>query len=223
MESMKRTLLILTFVALLLVISFISAVTARGGVFVIAPMGEITENVELKVSDKVVGNVSAGNGLIDFSITSPSGIVLLCYNKTTFNAFSFAAEENGTYTMHLANTDRTENENATLNYVVHFEVVLQAKANVGFSVGTVHVIAPSPPPPDTDYPEWDNLYEKYLNFLGSSEILRIVRDYGRYLPLRNMVLVIGCIISIMGLIEIARQGQRKHVFHANVHRHADYR
>lgn len=102
---------------------------ARGGVFVIGPMQEATETVELVVSESssanVCGNVSVINGFIDFYVTSPSGNIILCYNKTSFNCFNFSAVENGTYIMHLVNTWSENDVTATLDYGVNFEIVLQ--------------------------------------------------------------------------------------------------
>jgi len=115
---------------LIFLISFsIPYASARGGVFVIDPMQEATETVELTVSDNtsadVHGNVSVINGFVDFYVTSPSGIIILCYNKTSFSRFNFSATENGTYALHFANTESKNNVTATLNYGVTFEIVLQ--------------------------------------------------------------------------------------------------
>ena len=102
---------------------------AKSGVFVIGPMQEATETVELVVSQSssanVCGKVSVINGFIDFYVTSPSGNIILCYNKTSFNCFNFSAVENGTYTLHLVNTWSENDVTATLDYGVNFEIVLQ--------------------------------------------------------------------------------------------------
>jgi len=102
---------------------------ARGGVFVIGPMREVTETVELTVSEStsadVCGNMSVINGFVDFYVTSPSGNIILCYNKTSFSCFNFSAFENGTYVLHLANTESEKDVTATLNYGVNFGIVLQ--------------------------------------------------------------------------------------------------
>jgi len=114
--------------------SFICNVSARGGVFVVEPMQEVIEEIELTVSDKtsanVCGNFSVNDGVIDFYVTSPSGIMLLCYNETAFNRFNFTAVENGTYVMHLANTWSTSNATATLDYGVNWEITLQAQTSL---------------------------------------------------------------------------------------------
>lgn len=124
---------------------------ARGGVFVISPMQEATETVELTVSDsataEVCGNVSVINGFVDFYVTSPSGNIILCYNNTSFSPFNFSAIENGTYTLHLANTWSEKDVTATLDYGVNFEIVLHA--TIGLSWHTVAtwqatIITPSP-------------------------------------------------------------------------------
>lgn len=82
---MNKRRLITVSIAVLLASFFISAVGARGGEFIIEPLQEATENIELTVSDEVLGNLSVSNGFIDFYVTSPSGAILLCYNKTAFN------------------------------------------------------------------------------------------------------------------------------------------
>jgi hypothetical protein len=124
----KRILLSLLLVGFLAV-SFMGKVDARGGVFIVEPMEEVTDKIELTVSDnmsaEVAGNILVIDGFIDFYVTSPSGIVLLCYNKTAFDTFKFAAKENGTYVMHLANTWSTNNVTATLNYGVNWKIVCQ--------------------------------------------------------------------------------------------------
>lgn len=102
---------------------------AIGGVFVIGPLQEATETIELTVSDNtsadVCGNVSVINSFADFYVTSPSGNIILCYNKTSFSCFNFSAIENGTYVLHLANTESENDVTATLNYGVNFAIVLQ--------------------------------------------------------------------------------------------------
>jgi len=117
-------LLLVVFVASL----FVPYVSARGGVFVIEPMQEKTETVELTVSENtsadVCGDVSI-DGFIDFYVTSPSEVIMLCCNKTAFIHFKFSAEENGTYVLHLANAWSKNNVTATLNYGVNFEITLQ--------------------------------------------------------------------------------------------------
>jgi len=108
---------------------FIPHVSARGGIFVIEPMQETTETVELTVSENtsadVCGNISIIEGFIDFYVTSPSGVIILCYNKTAFAHFDFSVKENGTYVLHLANAWSKNNVTATLNYGVNFEITLQ--------------------------------------------------------------------------------------------------
>lgn len=203
MSNISKQRLILSFIAVLLCSFLISAVSGRGGVFIIEPMQEVIENVELGVSDKVSGNLSVNNGFIDFYITTPSGEVLLSYNKTTFDTFSFVAHENGTFTMHLVNKHRAENVNVTLNYAVHFTIFLQGEVNVGYNVGTATVIS-TPPPVEHPDPEINDLTRKYLNFLKAHEILRIVRGVRKYVPLQLSFLVLGCIALATALIEIVK-------------------
>jgi len=128
---MRKRELMFFLLAVFLVGSFIGNVSARGDVFVVDPTQEVIETIELAVSDMtsadVCGNFSVIDGFIDFYVTSPSGIVLLCYNKTAFNRFNFAAVENGTYVMHLANTWSTNNVTVTLNYGANWQMTLQAE------------------------------------------------------------------------------------------------
>jgi len=55
---MRKKLIILICLILLIVSIFFGKVNARGGVFVIEPTKEITDNVELAVSDTTSANVS---------------------------------------------------------------------------------------------------------------------------------------------------------------------
>jgi hypothetical protein len=133
MNRGKRLTTILVAVSLL--IFFINATYARGGVFIIEPTQEVIEKVELEVPDEVVGNISVSNGLIDFYVRNPSGILLFCYNNTAFETFNFTAEENGNYTIHLANTNMSENVTVTLEYGIHFYLVLHGEIKMTFNVG----------------------------------------------------------------------------------------
>jgi hypothetical protein len=134
-------------VALVLLFSiFIQHANARGCTFIIGPMQEVTETVDLKVYESmradVCGNISVDNGFVDFYVTNPSGNIIFCCNKTSLSSFNFSAIENGTYTMHLANT--AENDvTATLNYGVNFEVVLQQTIRI-IATSQTTVVAPSP-------------------------------------------------------------------------------
>ena len=129
---------------------------ARGRIFIVKPMQEMIENVDVVVSNKtfvnVCGNISVAKGFIDFYITSPSRSIILYYNRTSFNWFNFSATENGTYTLHLANNELENDVIVTLNYGVNFEVVLQATINLTWhTVGTWQTTItthPSPIPVD---------------------------------------------------------------------------
>lgn len=206
-----RLILLLTIV-LLLALGIFTA-KARGGVFVIKPTQEVIEHINLGVSDEVFGNLSVTDGFIDFYVTSPSGVTLQSYHSIANTSFSFLADENGTYSIHLNNTYQTSDVTVTLDYAVHFKVVLQENINIGLSTGVAKVVSPLQPWPEPDDgPELDNLYEKLLNFLKASEILRTVRDCRIYVPIRNIILVMSCIGLTVRLIEIIRHRQHKHVF-----------
>jgi hypothetical protein len=134
-------------------ISFLGKVDARGGVFLIEPKQEVIDSIELTVSDKtsanVAGSMSVANGSIDFYVTSPSGIVLFCYNNTDFEKFNFTALENGTFVMHLLNTQLTNNVTATLDYGVNWKITLQAAMTFHATSNTVvttetALVEPSP-------------------------------------------------------------------------------
>ena len=144
---MNKRRLISVYIVVFLASLLISAVSARGGEFLIEPSHEVTENVALTVSDEVFGNLSVSNGFIDFYVTSPSGVILLRYNKTAFNTFNFVAEENGNFTMHLVNVHQSENVNATLNFMCELQT------NVGFEL-SVEIASIISPPPMTTPIDW---------------------------------------------------------------------
>lgn len=150
---MSKRKLLPVLLAVFLAISFTGKVDAGGDVFLIEPKREVIKNIELTVSDKtsanVSGSVSVTKGFIDFYITSPSGIVLLCYNKTAFKRFNFAAKENGTYVIHLVNTWSANNVTATLNYGVNRKITLQEKINAKSSTDvTIEPVLVTPSPID---------------------------------------------------------------------------
>ena len=177
---MKKRQLVFFFLAVFLVSSFMGNASARGGVFVIEPMQEVTEIVELRVSDKsaanVSGNVSVIDGFIDFYVTSPSGIVLLCYNKTPSTCFNFAVLENGAYILHLANRWSANNVTATLNYGVNYEITVGVQMNMNSDVKTLQMAAVPPP---VDFINWLEI----LKILGLtiSTILSLAKLGGKVL------------------------------------------
>jgi len=139
---MKRKIIFIT-IAFVLASLYVASVQARGATFIVEPAREAVDTAQLNISEGAVGNVSVENGFVDFYITSPSGLVILCYNKIAFESFNFTAEENGTYTMHLANNNQEASVSVLLYYVVKFNVVLKADINAGFSLGKATVL-PSP-------------------------------------------------------------------------------
>jgi len=165
-------------------VSFIGPVSARGGEFFIEPLREVTESVELTESDEVIGNVSVSNGFIDFYVTSPSGVVLLCWNQTAFDTFSFVAKEDGLFIIHLANTHQAENVEVTLNYNIHFKIVLQQNISVGFSLGTASVVG-SMIPPTTPMIDWISFLEALSAMTGLASLAEAIRRFLRWLQWRR--------------------------------------
>jgi len=83
----------------------IGDVGARTHEFIIQPKEEVTlDTPTLTSTDKVIGNVSAQNGFVDFYVTTPTGGILFCYNKTADANFNFTASETGNYTFHFVNS-----------------------------------------------------------------------------------------------------------------------
>lgn len=175
--KLKKRQLILFFLAVFLAGSLMGNVNARGDVFVIEPMQEVTESVEFTLSDvlsaDVSGNMSVIDGFIDFYVTSPSGKNVLYYNKTTFTSFNFIVMENGTYTLHLANTWSANNVTATLNYGVNFKVTL------AMNVGVKHDVTPQ------------TVYLTPSPFINWSEILRILGILGTISTILSFGVALG--------------------------------
>jgi hypothetical protein len=208
--------LILFSVIVLLLALGTQAASARGGIFVVEPKREVVEEINLSagagVSSEVVGDLSVTNGSIDFWITSPSGVVVLYDHKIANNSFGFVAKENGNYTMHMSNTYLTQNVTVTLNYGINMNIIAVANLNVGTSasVGVARVVAPPPPPPGVDdpRPNLDDLYERYLNLLEGSKILRILGEGLEYMPVSEMLLAVTCSVLAVGLGMIAKRRRR---------------
>jgi hypothetical protein len=137
MITSRFALVVLT---VFLFISFIGNASAQGLTVTIEPQSEVIENVDLKVSTSVsidvAGNMSVSDGAIDFYVTSPSGRIVVCYNETTYEKFTFPATENGTYTFHLCNAYSPTNVTASLWYGRNFEILLSMVLTVSASAGT---------------------------------------------------------------------------------------
>jgi hypothetical protein len=214
-----RLIVLLNIVVLFALVT--QSASARGSIFVVKPKQVVVEEVNLEVSSEVVGDLSVGNGIIDFWVASPSGVVLFCDQKIANKSFSFVAKENGSYTMHLSNTYLTQSVTVTLNYGINMNITVAANINVGASAGVARVVGPPPPLPSIDdpRPNLDNLYERYLNLLKGSVLLRTVRDCGTYFPIHNMALVMGCIALAAGLIEVGkRHSQQRNVLNTHIRR-----
>jgi len=184
---MRKRQVIVFLLAVFLAGSFIGNASARGGIFVIEPVQEITENVALGVSDSVFGNISVEGGVIDFYVTKPNGSIIFWHNDTAYTDFNFTASEDGNYTMHFINSLSFSNITLTLNYSVHFVVVIQQKLVFNFSTGVAHVFASSPFPVKRLNPKLEDLDRVYINVRESQKILNIMKEIWKDMPLRSIV------------------------------------
>lgn len=182
----KRQLIIFLF-AVFLTGSFIGNASARGGVLVIEPMQEVTESVALSTSESVSGNISVEGGVIDFYVTTPNGSIVICHNKTAYTPFNFTASEDGNYTMHFINSHSFSDITLTLNYSVHFVVVVQQKVVFNFSTGVAHVSALPPFPVRRLNLKLEDLNRLYINIRESVKILNIIKEIWNNIPLRSLV------------------------------------
>ena len=98
----KRAILVILF---LVVVSFTFVSVHASETLQVLSGQEITRNIDLTSGDRVIGTLTE-NGLgaaIDFTITDPDSNVILQYASTLGTTFSFAATNNGTFTMHFRN------------------------------------------------------------------------------------------------------------------------
>lgn len=126
-------------VGFLLVLFLVGQVYVRGENLVIEPNRDVTKTIPLTISSSVVGNMSA-NGLVDLYVNCPSGAVIYYVNQTAFTKFSFTANENGNYTIHVINANQ-KNVTATLNYALNLVVGLHESIGVNFNVATAVIPA----------------------------------------------------------------------------------
>lgn len=187
---MKRSTAIIS-IAFLLASLCVASVQAREGTFVIEPTREVTDSIELDISDSAVGNVSVGDGLIDFYVTSPSGLIILCYNDTAFKPFNFTAEEKGNYAMHLANSNQEGNVTVLLSYSLKLNVVVHSSITVGFSVGAAVVVASPVQTPPFDWTPWIGLFLQTAPGLLSivKKVLDYLRNRGWKKKYKNVVVI----------------------------------
>jgi hypothetical protein len=226
MSAKIRLQLILFLCVVLLLVLKTQAVDASGDIFVIEPKQQAIEEVNLStgagVSSELVGDLFVTNGSIDFWITAPSGIVLVNESNIADSRFSFFAKENGSHTMHLSNSYLTQNVTVTLKYGVNMIVNLYSNINVGMDMRSeVAKVVVLPPLPEIDDPRiLDNLYERYLNFLKSSEIMRTIKE-GLQTPVRGMFAAVSCIIVAVGLgiVEQHQLPLKKHLKKAYINAH----
>jgi len=187
-----------------------SIANARSEVIVIKRNSEVTRSLQLSILDEVYGNVSVRNGKIDFFLRSPEQQVLFCYNQTTCTEFEFKATENGNYTFCFVNSISEELVTIIFSYAVKFVRNIGQGVNFGTSTGIARVVAP---PPELDQPdiEPDDPYTQYLNFQRAYEILRIVREKWRYMPLREIISIFGFSLLALALPKIAKHTCHKHI------------
>lgn len=159
----SRTVVILAFV--LAGSLLVASVQARGGTFNIEPGREATDTVELGVSDSIVGNVSVCNGRIDFYILDPSGVTILCCNKTSFESFNLTAKEKGVYTIHLVNNYEAGNVTILLDYGANFNLVLYGSINLSTSTGVATVVAGPIPLAPFDWLEFFAVTSSYVELV----------------------------------------------------------
>jgi hypothetical protein len=206
MRKTTKLCLILLPVSVLMLAFFVSVARASNRSFVIAPMQEAVEKVNLGVSDQVVGNLSISSGYIDFFIVNPSGVTVQTFQNVTSVSFNFEADENGNYSMRLNNTYQAYDVTVELDYGVSMTFNIQANMNVGSSSGFVQVIGPPPTrplQPDDDEEPTDSLVEPYLNFLRAGDILKTASGSRTLLPIRNVVLMtaIGSVATLTIIID----------------------
>lgn len=216
MRKTTKLCLILLPVSVLMLAFYVSVARARDGSFVIGPMQEAVENVDLGVSDQVFGNLSVSSASIDFFITDPSGATVLGFHNVSSISFNFVASENGTYSMHLENAYQAYDVTVELDYRVKMTINAQVGLNIGVSSGSIQVGRPLPPPPEPDNDE-DNLVEQYLNLLGASDILRTTSSARTILPIRSVTLM-SIIASVAGLAMVVSPRALRPVFYTYTRR-----
>lgn len=197
-----------------MLVFFVSVARASNRSFVIGSMEEAVENVNLGVSDQVVGNLSVSDGCIDFFIVNPSGVTVQTSQNVSSVSFNFVADENGNYSMRLNNTYQAYDVTVELDYGVNRTFVFQERLNAGSSMGVAHVgpsiIRPPPPNFEDDKPT-DYLFEPYFNFLKAADILKTATNARTILPIRNVTLM-NCIASVVGLTIILNPRWRRSDF-----------
>jgi len=175
----NKRILIHVFLVFLLVGFFIGSVNARGGNLIVAPSNEVTEKVQLGVTDRVFGNVSATNGFIDFFVTNPSDNMLFYCNKTAFESFNFTANENGTYIMHIVNNYQPEKVNVTLSYALDITIVLTASVTLSATMSASIVSITANPSNPLD---WIELLENILKYVaGALGLGKVASAFARFL------------------------------------------
>ena len=193
---MTRRTLVNVPLVLLLAGLCIGSVNARGGSFIVAPWNEVTEKVQLGVTDKVFGNVSVSNGFIDFFVTNPSNNLLFYGNKTSLETFNFTADEKGIYVMHIVNNYQTENVNVTLSYALSITIVLTASVTLSTTVSATTISAIVSPTNPIDWIELLRTIVYNIPWLGTAlgaivKFLKWLRWKIKYRRSRTPVVIVG--------------------------------
>lgn len=207
MSKTTKLCLILLPISVLMLVFCVSVVEARGGSFVIGLMHEAVENVNLRVSDQVFGNLSASDGCIDFFISNPDGVTVQDFLNISNISFNFTADVDGNYSMHMNNMYQAHDVTVELEYGVHMTITSQVNMNVGISSGFAQVVPPRFEQPDKP-DEPDNLVEKYLNFLKATDILKTATNARTILPIRSVNLM-SCITAVVGLTMVISMRERE--------------
>lgn len=207
-EYQKVMLALLGF--LILVSLTIGVANARSEELVIEPKNKIIGSLKLGVHDEIIGNISVQDGFVDFYVYNPSGGALLFYNQTSGTSFNFTVSENGNYTFCFINSLEQDPVTVFLNYGIVFVVESSLNVGIDFSTGVAQVITLPPIEPPDDFPDLENLFEKYLNLQESDKILRIAKGASQYVPLRNIVIALS---SILFTITLALAKETRHLSH----------
>jgi hypothetical protein len=135
----------ITFVSLLLLLLALVGSAQASSVFVaIEPASEMAQSIECPIGcQSIGGNVSTNGGCLDFSITDPSGNIILHHENVSFLDFKVDTPTNGTYTIHMSNRLSTNNVIATLHFGRNITLVFYLEATLKLSATATSVTSVS--------------------------------------------------------------------------------